>query len=106
MEFSEKLKQLRLSKGYGVNQLAMKSGVSASQISRFEKGERKDPTFETVKKLSHALGVSTSYFENGNSDFSNKSLTVAAHINDDVTDDQIENILNYIEFITNKHKKD
>ena len=63
MEFGEKLKKLRTSKGLGVNQLALKSGVSASQISRFEKGERKDPTLETLKKLSLALGVSISYFE-------------------------------------------
>ncbi|EOS7999070.1 helix-turn-helix domain-containing protein [Enterococcus hirae] len=63
MEFGEKLKELRTSRGLGVNQLALKSGVSASQISRFEKGERKDPTLETLKKLSIALGVSISYFE-------------------------------------------
>ncbi|OQO68398.1 transcriptional regulator [Enterococcus villorum] len=63
MEFGEKLKKLRTFRGYGVNQLALKSGVSASQISRFEKGERKDPTLETLKKLSLALGVSISYFE-------------------------------------------
>lgn len=63
MEFGEKLKKLRTSRGLGVNQLALKSGVSASQISRFEKGERKDPTLETLKKLSTALGVSISYFE-------------------------------------------
>lgn len=63
MEFGEKLKELRTSRGLGINQLALKSGVSASQISRFEKGERKDPTLETLKKLSVALGVSISYFE-------------------------------------------
>ena len=63
MEFGEKLKELRTSRGLGVNQLALKSGVSASQISRFEKGERKDPTLEALKKLSVALGVSISYFE-------------------------------------------
>lgn len=63
MEFGEKLKELRTSRGLGVNQLALKAGVSASQISRFEKGERKDPTLETLKKLSVALGVSISYFE-------------------------------------------
>lgn len=67
MEFGEKLKKLRTSKGLGVNQLAVKSGVSASQISRFEKGERKDPTLETLKKLASALGVSISYFEEKNS---------------------------------------
>lgn len=66
MEFGEKLRQLRTSRGFGVNQLALKSGVSASQISRFEKGERKDPTLETLKKLASALGVSISFFDSNN----------------------------------------
>lgn len=103
MEFGEKLKYLRESRGYGVNQLALKSGVNASQISRFETGARKDPTLETVKKLSAALGVSISYFENNNSN--DKSLTVAAHIDETVTDDEMKDIINYIDFIKQRHNK-
>lgn len=105
LTFGEKLKKLRESRGYGVNQLSLKAGVSSSQISRFEKGERKDPTLETVKKLSKALGVSISYFEEEvNSD--NKNIeTIAAHIDDDVTEEQMDDILNYIEFIKQKHSK-
>ena len=81
MEFGEKLKELRTSRGLGVNQLALKSGVSASQISRFEKGERKDPTLETLKKLSVALGVSISYFEE-NSPISTSNIPEWADEND------------------------
>lgn len=96
MNFGEKLKKLRESKGLGVNQLALKSGVNASQISRFEKGERKDPTLETVKKLSKALGVSIAYFSDEVEDTG--SELVAAHIDDDATDEDMQDILNYIEF--------
>lgn len=102
MDFGVKLKQLRESKGFGVNQLAQKSGVSSSQISRFENGQRKDPTLETVKKLSIALGVSVSYFADEDEV---RPQTIAAHIDDDVTDEEMEDILNYIEFIKNKHRK-
>ncbi|MFT8409864.1 MAG: XRE family transcriptional regulator [Schleiferilactobacillus perolens] len=49
------LKKLREQKGFGVNQLAAKSGVSASQISRIENGIQNSPTVETIKKLSAAL---------------------------------------------------
>lgn len=104
VEFGEKLKYLRESRGYGVNQLALKSGVSASQISRFESGERKDPTLETVKKLASALGISISYFEN-NENINEKSLTVAAHIDENVTEDEMIDIINYIDFIKQKHKQ-
>ncbi|MFC0278137.1 helix-turn-helix domain-containing protein [Enterococcus devriesei] len=99
MAFGEKLKSLRLSKGLGVNQLALKSGVSASQISRFEKGERKDPTLDTVKKLSKALGVSISYFEDGHQ--STPDL-IAARIDEDASEEEVEEILKFIDYINNR----
>ena len=43
MSFGENLKKFREEKQLGVNQLALKSGVSAAQISRFENGKRKTP---------------------------------------------------------------
>ncbi|MGX7133123.1 helix-turn-helix domain-containing protein [Enterococcus songbeiensis] len=95
MDFGERLKLLRESKKYGINQLALKAGVSASQISRFESGERKDPTLETVKKLSKALGVSISYFSEEEDE---KTKVIAAHIDDDATEEDMEDILRYIEF--------
>lgn len=101
MEFGEKLKYLRESKKLGVNQLAVKSGVNASNISRLEKGERKDPTFETVKKLTKALGVSVSYFD----DESNGMQTVIAHIDEDISEEEMKEILDYITYIKSKHRK-
>lgn len=106
MTFGQKLKILREKKGYGVNQLAVKSGVSSSQISRFENGERKDPTLETLKKLSTALGVSISYFEENAKDSELKHIeTIAAHIDDDVTDKEMDEILGFIDYIKNRDKK-
>jgi hypothetical protein len=40
-----------------------------------------------------------------NTAFSSKQLTVAAHIDDEVTEEQMEDILNYIDFIKLKHAK-
>ncbi|UQS86174.1 helix-turn-helix domain-containing protein (plasmid) [Nicoliella spurrieriana] len=56
MEFGEKLKQLRKDNGYGVNQLAIQSGVSASQISRIENNKRK-PKIDTLRKLAKGLRI-------------------------------------------------
>ncbi|MGM0214179.1 helix-turn-helix domain-containing protein [Enterococcus sp. AZ109] len=100
MDFGTKLKALRNSKGFGVNQLALKSGVSASNISRFERGERKDPTLETVKKLAKALGVSISYFED---DTIHPADRIAAHLDEHIIEEQLEDIINYIEFIKQKN---
>lgn len=102
MDFGKKLKDLRKSKGLGVNQLALKSGLSASTISRFETGQRKGPTLETVKKLSKALGVSISYFDD---DTSGPAEIIAAHIDEDIIEEQIDDIINYIEFIKQKNVK-
>lgn len=101
MTFGEKLKNFRESKGLGVNQLALKSGVNASQISRFENGKRKDPQMDTVKKLAKALDVSVSELI-GNGDTKETAPTlVAAHLDDDVSEEDMEDILKYIEFRKN-----
>lgn len=102
MNFGEKLNYLRKVKGFGINQLALKSGVSASQISRFEKGERKEPTLETLKKLSKALNVSISYFED---ETINTSETISAHLDSNMTEEQLEDILHYIDFTNQKFKQ-
>ena len=51
MSFGENLKKFREEKQLGVNQLALKSGVSAAQISRFENGKRKTPPCGYCKKI-------------------------------------------------------
>lgn len=53
--FGEKLKQLRLERKLGLNQFAMLSGVSASQISRIENGKMATPKVNTIKKLAKGL---------------------------------------------------
>ena len=61
MSFGENLKKFREEKQLGVNQLALKSGVSAAQISRFENGKRKTPHVDTAKKLAKALSSNQRY---------------------------------------------
>ncbi|MGF7436810.1 helix-turn-helix domain-containing protein [Lentilactobacillus senioris] len=58
MDFGQKLKNKREELHLGVNQLALQSGVSASQISRIENGKKNTPKIETLKKLAHGLRIS------------------------------------------------
>lgn len=58
--FGQKLKTARELRGLNQEQLADRSGLQASAISHFETGNRK-PSFENLKKLADALGVSTDY---------------------------------------------
>ena len=56
------LKNKRIEKGFSINQLSMYSGVSASQISRMESGERTRPKLTTLLKLSRTLGLADNEF--------------------------------------------
>jgi transcriptional regulator with XRE-family HTH domain len=57
LSFSDYLKKIRKEKGFSVNQLALYSGVSSSQISRIENGIRGIPKPDTIQKLSKGLKV-------------------------------------------------
>ena len=51
-----RLKAIREEKGMTIEQLALKSGISAVEISSIEKGTR-TPWMGTIKKLADALEV-------------------------------------------------
>ncbi|WP_050607236.1 helix-turn-helix domain-containing protein [Clostridium niameyense] len=55
--FGENIKRLRELKGLGVNELSRMSGVNASYISAMERGEKENPTINTLKKLADTLEV-------------------------------------------------
>ncbi|MBQ1215215.1 MAG: helix-turn-helix transcriptional regulator [Firmicutes bacterium] len=59
MEIGERLKELRKKRGMSQVELSKVSGVSQQAISNTETG-RNDPSAETIRMLSSALGVSTS----------------------------------------------
>ena len=51
------IKKIREDKGVGVNELSRLSGVNASYISALERGEKKNPTVTTLKKIADTLEV-------------------------------------------------
>jgi transcriptional regulator with XRE-family HTH domain len=57
MDFGSRLKQLREGRKLSTSRLSKQSGLSQSFIWRIESGE-KQPTLETLKKLSQGLGIS------------------------------------------------
>ena len=60
--FGARLKALRLAARLTQEQLADKAGMLPQHITRLERGGR-SPTWETVLRLSKALGVSTDAFK-------------------------------------------
>ena len=60
MEFKDRLRDLRLQRGYSQIELGKKLGLSNSAISMYERGERK-PDFETLDLIADFFNVDVSY---------------------------------------------
>lgn len=59
--FSNNIKKIREEKRLGVNELSRVSGVNASYISALERGEKENPTINTLNKIADALEVPLDY---------------------------------------------
>ena len=59
-DFSERLREAREKKDLTQSQLAEISGLQSSAISHFEAG-RRSPSFDNLKRIADALGVSIDY---------------------------------------------
>lgn len=55
--FGSTLRYWREKRGYSLQQLYEKTGVSTGYLSRLEKGERKAPSVPIASKISKALGI-------------------------------------------------
>lgn len=62
MTVGELIKKLRDQKGFSQRQLALYSGVSNTEISKIESGERKNPNPEILKKIASALNIDYTVF--------------------------------------------
>jgi XRE family transcriptional regulator, fatty acid utilization regulator len=54
---ARRITELRLAAGMTQQELAVKAGLSISNLSQIEQGKRKDPRISTVSALAAALGV-------------------------------------------------
>jgi len=61
----EKIGEIRKQKGMSIEDLAARSGVPISTLSKISAGITKDPKLETVKAIAKALGCSLSDFDDG-----------------------------------------
>ena len=122
--FAVRLKELRLKKGLTQKELAQKLNMQNTAISKYELNQRK-PDTETLLEIANFFNVSVDYLL-GNSDDrttlnpkedtpyekisklvkENEIKTLAAHFDgEDITDDDVKAIKNFIEFVVQKRKK-
>jgi transcriptional regulator with XRE-family HTH domain len=109
--FGTRLKDLRLRAKLTQQQLGDIVHVSKVSISGYERGER-SPDTETLRNLANYFEVSVDYLLNGLEGYQKEwsdsfdkpndlIRTVAAHIDDDATEEDLEDILRYIEYRKN-----
>lgn len=101
--FGQRLKELRKQKP-GLTQLDMAKflGVAKSTYASYEQGKR-TPDVEIQNKIADFFGVSLDYLhgrdDKDEKDLSHKQMTIAAHIDDDVSDDEMKEILSFIDYL-------
>lgn len=103
MSLSEKLIHIMDVKNVKVNELSLRSGVSSANISRIRNGDRQEPNYITVGKLAKGLRIPVEYFMEGEA--SSAQAEVAAHIWEGITDEQMEDIIKFIEYIKFRDKE-
>lgn len=122
MNLGEKIKKRRKELGINAADLAKFVGVSESTIFRYEKGDIEKMPTTVLEKIAKKLRTSPGYLmgweekELSSTQFLNDAKneyttapknshveTIAAHIEEGISDEQMKDIIKYIEFVkTNK----
>lgn len=98
MDTGKRISSLRKKRGLNQEQLATELNVSPSTIAMWETNKRalKD---ESLTLLADFFNVSTDYLLGRTDDKEKAPTLVAAHLDDDLTDEQLDEVKNFIDFI-------
>ena len=115
-EYLQRLKELRLDRGLSQKDIADYLGITVAAYSLYERGAR-EPNITTLKKLAAYFNVSLDYLlENDETNEINDRTTKyvslfsscgglkAAFDTSDLTDDEMKDVSQYIEFLKNRRK--
>ncbi|SBO16275.1 helix-turn-helix domain-containing protein [Carnobacterium divergens] len=100
----ERISELAKKQGVSVPQLSENLGLSRNAIYQWKTSS---PKADTLQKVADYFGVSTDYLLGRDEPEiieDDKLKVIASHIDDDVTEDDMQEILNFIEFIKSKNK--
>lgn len=97
--FAEKLKELRKSKKHLTQQnMADILGVAKTTYASYEQGKR-TPDTDLQNKIADYFGVSLDYLHGRTEDKEKGPTLVAAHLDDDLTEEQLDEVKSFIDFI-------
>lgn len=105
MTIYERIKDLREKKGMTQEDLAIKVGYKTrSAINKIEAGIR-DINQTQIVAFAKALGTTPGYLM-GWEDDETDPITVAAHATEDLTPDEMKQVLDYIKFVKSQRGND
>lgn len=104
MSFTDKLDALMAEKGINKSILSKESGIPYTTIAGFYTKGTDNVKLSTLRKLSAYLGCSIDYLAD---DDNSEPTTLAAHFDgDEYTEDELDEIRQFAEFVKNKRKSD
>lgn len=103
MTFTDKLDTLMAKRGINKSILSKEAGIPYTTIAGFYTKGTDNVKLSTLKKLSTYLGCSIDYLADDSSD---EPSTIAAHFDgSEYTEDELNEIRQFAEFVKNKRKK-
>lgn len=102
-EIGKLIKQLRKENDVNLTDFATKIGVNKSTLSRYENGSRKIP-MEDIAEIANALNVTPESLLLKNKQPEPEVQHRAAHLEEDLTDDEWQRVLDYADYIRSKRK--
>ena len=103
MSLLDKVKMLSKEKGMSIYELEEKLEFGRNTIYQWNK---RTPGIDKVQKVADFFNVSIDDLVGRSAPATdNRSQLLAAHIDDDVTDDEMADIIKYINFIKSTHNK-
>ena len=104
MTIFERIESLRKSKGISQGKLEKELGFSNGSISKWKTST---PSSERLQKLADYFGVTVEYLLTGEAPLVRTyQSTLAAHLEgEDFTEDEMNDIINYIEFVKSRKNK-
>lgn len=103
IKIGKKIKNARLAAKISQKDMAEKLGISPSTYSNYENGYR-EPPMEIIKEICDYLGTDLSYLILGDS-FNTTQDCEILFDNNEFTEEELEEIKKYAEFIKSKRNK-
>ena len=101
--FKDIIKKLRQERGLSQQELAQKTGLSASSIGMYEQGRRK-PSFEVLQLFADTFNVDIDYLL-GRSVEPNKYLTILIRAQKELSEEDLKSLEDMAEYLLYRNKR-